>query len=316
VVSFGIAFAAAGYFVFRLYGWVFDHGIPAVHAPRRLLAFSIPAVLAGTMPRLIAWIDRMFVGVLRPESETGIYQAVSQSSVIFSVILAAIGGGIVGPMMARFHGESKHARLRELFRVTTKWGLYAALPVFLLMSLMPSTLLQVVYGAEYVDGAVPLMLLAWAGLLNAGTGSVGLLLVMTGHERAWFVITSATFALDVTLQWTLIPALGLSGAALGTAVATGLMFAAGIGAAAVRLRLWPYDRRYLKGLAAALVTGAALGVVAMTPAISETMRLALACAVALGVFPLVLLWAGLEQEDRELIAVLWSRVRRFDSGAA
>lgn len=76
-----------------------------------------------------------------------------------------------------------------------------------------------------------------------------------------------------------------------------------------RLRcLWPYDRRYLKGLAATFVTAAALlmiNALSLTPAIN----LAISALVATVTFFGVLLLLGLDLEDKAFIGSIWGKVR-------
>jgi len=53
-------------------------------------------------------------------------------------------------------------------------------------------------------------------LINAATGSVGLLLIMTGYERDAAICVGISAVLNVVLNATLIPKWGLTGAAIAT----------------------------------------------------------------------------------------------------
>jgi O-antigen/teichoic acid export membrane protein len=259
------------------------------------------------MPVFLTWIDRIVVGIVRPAEEMGVYHAVSQFSILFSIVLSGIGGGILGPMMARMHSEGEQSRLLELFRVTTKWGMYASIPAFLVMCMMPMTLLVLVYGSDYAAGTTPLIILACAGLVNASTGPVGVLLVMTGKEKTWLAISVVALALDVLLLLIMTPRWGISGAAMGRTVATTVMFAAGIAAAVRELGLWPYDRRFLKGLAATAIAAISLLLVKAIGIQHELIEIILGITVAVGVFGMVLWRIGIDPEDRDL--VVWVQRR-------
>jgi len=308
VLSFVLSFAAAVYFSFLLLRRLLSATTPIVHEPKRLLAFSLPAALAGAMPVFLTWVDRIVVGVIRPADEMGVYHAVSQFSILFSIVLSGIGGGILGPMIARLYSEGERDRLQGLFRVTTKWGLYMSVPAFLIMCIMPLTLLTVVYGNDYQSGTVPLVILAFAGFVNAGTGPVGMLLVMTGRERVWLAISFGALVLDIALLVALTPSWGLTGAALGRTIATTVMFATGIIACATQLRLWPYDRRYLKGALAAGVAAAAILLVTSFQIPILLVELLFGAIAATVVFCGMLWLLGLDEEDQQMLKWLWEKM--------
>ncbi len=98
------------------------------------------------------------------------------------------------------------------------------------------------------------------------------------------------------------------GAAIATAVTVGGLFTISLLIVHHSLRLWPYDRRYLKGILAAL--GAAvllLGVRLL--ALPPLPNLLLVALTATAGFFGLLLWFGLDPEDREFIGLLMRRVK-------
>jgi O-antigen/teichoic acid export membrane protein len=56
-------------------------------------------------------------------------------------------------------------------------------------------------------------------LVRAATGPVDYLLAMNGHRRATVVILALSAGLNIALNFTLIPLLGMLGAALATTLA-------------------------------------------------------------------------------------------------
>ncbi len=174
---------------------------------KALLAFSVPTLLAGIFNLLIQSSSILLLGYFRSAAETGIYQAVAQISTPPAVVLMAFNAIFV-PMIPGLHESGQKARLKELFTVCTKWGLYASLPLFLMMILIPAQILTALFGSTYSGGAWPLVILSVAQLVNAGTGAVAFLLIMTHHERRWLLLSGSCSLGSLLLNWLLIPTLG------------------------------------------------------------------------------------------------------------
>ena len=92
-----------------------------------------------------------------------------------------------------------------------------ALPFVLPMVVAPGLVMSL-FGAEFRNGSAVLVLLALGQYVNVATGSVGNLLMMTGHERIIRNITFAAAATNIGLCVLLIPRFGITGAAIGTSV--------------------------------------------------------------------------------------------------
>jgi O-antigen/teichoic acid export membrane protein len=73
-------------------------------------------------------------------------------------------------------------------------------------------------GAEFIQGQTALIILSIGYLVNALTGSVGILLYMTRHIEAYLATTAFAALLNVCLNWLLIPKWGVNGAATATTI--------------------------------------------------------------------------------------------------
>jgi O-antigen/teichoic acid export membrane protein len=265
-----------------------------------LLAFSVPASLAGVFTPFLIWVDRVIVGHFRTPAETGVYQAVSQTSTIFAIILAAFAAIFI-PMISDLYARREIGRLEDLFRISTKWGLYISLPIFVTICVFPREILRCVFDSRYENGWLPLVILSVGQLVNIGTGAVGPLLVMTGHPRRWSILTGIGLAANICLNWYLVPIYGLNGAAISTALSLSGLFLVGVFQVRKSLRIWPYDRRYWKGFTGGCVSAVALLFFGYYLPVQSILRLCLAAGISACIF-LAVIWAlGLDREDREFI---------------
>jgi O-antigen/teichoic acid export membrane protein len=100
--------------------------------------------------------------------------------------------------------------------------LLAVTPLLAIMMIFPESILRL-FGPDFTNGAPMLRLLSIGQFINVGTGSVGYLLMMTGHERIFSLNITLATVVNLCLCFWLIPAMGSFGAAIATAVPLALM---------------------------------------------------------------------------------------------
>lgn len=304
VYSFGFAAALGLYYVGRLFPEAVSRRTKASFPGMDLMSFSTSVWLGGIFILCIIWMDRLIIGHFRPAAEVGVYYAASQLSVSFVIILGGFAS-MFSPMAVELYHKGEIRRLQEVFRVSTKWALYMSLPPCLVMCLAPRQVMGGVFGSRYESGWPALVILALGQLINAGTGPSDALLVMTGGQGAWFKISGAMFVLSFTLAWILVPRLGLTGAAIATASAVSLTYLATVFVIRRRLGIWPYDRKYFKGLLAAAGAAAAVLVLGRVNLGRPLVNLIGLAIISAGVFATLMLGLGLDGEDRQFIG--WFR---------
>lgn len=286
-------------------------GSPKVRADlseiRSVLAFSIPTSLAGVFSVFVFWVDRLIIGSLLSSTENGIYQAISQLSMIFVILYAAFNA-ILGPMFADLYSRKNRERLQEIYRVGTKWNFYLGIIPFVIFLLQSPILLSVVYGSEYISGWIALIILAAGQLINCATGAVGMLLIMTGRQKSWFWLTSAALVVNTALCLALVPMIGISGAVIGTSISVGGMNIAAAIIAKTKAGLWPYDRRFYKGILAGCLAVIA-GFFPRLFQISDLVSLLACCILVTVVFLFTLKFLGLDKEDNQLFSEIFSRLK-------
>lgn len=307
VLSFAGAFALSLYFLWQLFGRFYaDIGRPSV-TPTNLLTYSLPTALAGMFGVIISRLDRLFLGYYRPSAEVGVYQAAAQISVIMALVLNAFNM-ILMPIISEQYHKRDMKQLEELFRINTKWGVYCIAPVVLVIVFAAGDVMTVLFGQAYAAGAVVLVILTMGQLVNIATGATGTILIMTGHQTAWFRLSMLIMVANISLNLTLIPRWGMVGAAVATSTTVGGLFALGLLIVYHIHRIWPYDRRYLKGVAAAAVTAVVLFLIRLI-GLPPFPNLLITSLAAVATFFALLVKLGLEPEDRAFIETIVSRAR-------
>jgi O-antigen/teichoic acid export membrane protein len=306
LVSFVVAMLIGIYFVVRLFPVTISRQVVANFPGKDLIAFSVPASLTNVLGVMILWVNRLFVGYYRPAGEVGIYQAASQVPVTVALVVGAVAA-IFSPMTADFAHRGQMGQVHEIYKIGTKWTLYASIPPLLLMCLVPREVITVLFGASYAAGAPVLQILALGQLFNAASGCVGTLLVMTGHQKITSALYAIMFVVNAGLSLLFIPRWGVNGAAWATTCTAAGIFLPALVIAWFRLRMLPYDRRYWKLLLATLFAGAAMLV--PVPGLHPVGRLLLSGVLATVIFAVTIFMSGLDEEDRHFVTLLRSRFK-------
>lgn len=180
------------------------------------ISSALPMVVLGGLQIIHARIDLLMLGAMRPVSEVATYNAVLQGTQLVSIILLS-ANTILAPRMASLYAAGKVDQLRHLAAHSARVvASLACLVTIGLVGLGPYYLES--FGPTYVAGWAALAVLSLAQLVNAATGSVGVLLNMTGHERYMVVSVGISALLNVALNALLIPRWGMNGAAIATTI--------------------------------------------------------------------------------------------------
>lgn len=307
ILSLAIALFIATYFLRKLYTKELAVDVVEHQSTKELILFSVPTILTGMFSMLIIWTARLAIGFYRPAEDVGVYQAVSQSSTIFAIILGGFNA-MFSPMIARLYHQGETTRLNALFKVSTKWGLYLSLPIFLTIFFASKELVFVIFGPEYIQGSLSLIILAIGQLVNVGTGAVAIMLIMSGHQNDWLVISCIAWLINLILNIALIPSFGMIGSAIATSAAVSILFLVGLIRVRGKLKMWPYDRRYFKGLVATINTSIILGLIKLLGIEVYALQLVIVLITSYFIFVLSILILGLDNEDKEYIDVVRHRL--------
>ncbi len=310
LVSFIGAAILALYYVYKLFPELSWRRLRAGGKVKlgAMATFSMATATSAVFTNIINRSDHLMLGYFRDASEVGIYHVAAQLPFVLTIIMGGLNMAFM-PIIAQYHNRAAFRELHELFRVTTKWRLYFSLPFVLVMCCIPGILLSQIFGQEYGGGATAMTLLALGQLVNAGTGCVGVMLIMSGRQHWWLGLSLLTMVANVLLHMYFIPRLGMAGAALTVLLTLGVLYGLSLLVLRWKSGLWPYDRRYWKGLLAAAI--AALGAWGLKEGMDMTGWPAIFAFAILvpGSFFTVLLGLGLDAEDRQVMSLLKTRLQ-------
>jgi O-antigen/teichoic acid export membrane protein len=272
-------------------------------------AFAAAAFGMSALEFLVSQADKILLGLYLNPSLVGIYVLAATLSGFVPVILQSVNQ-IFAPVIADLHAQSRLDVLQMLFQTLTKWVLALTFPLAWVIIVFAVPLMRV-FGPDFVAGWPVLVIGAIGQVVNCGVGSVGYLLLMSGNQRRLIRVQFVMAGLSVLVNITLIPALGIVGAALAAAgvnVAGNLWNLSEVRKA---LRISPYNRSYYALLIPAVFTVAI--VLLLRFFIASIARpwlvILLALVLSYGVFCGLAVAYSLSSDDRMIARSAWSQLR-------
>jgi len=274
----------------------------------QMLRFSLPVFFSNIVTSVGDNLQTIFLGLLGTVSAVGVFGVANQLNLIGSLFHSSVVSGSMA-LFAETEARGDRRGLESLYQTVSKWSVSLNLPLFLAVVLFPDALLSL-FGPEFSDGVTALVILAFANIINAATGTSGAVLDMTGHSVVKLVNASVALALAVGLNLLLIPTYGLVGAAISVLASTAAVNVLRVGEVFVLLGTSPYNRSFLKPLAAGLVGLAAALAVRLVVPNAPALQALFGIGALFGAYALTLTRLGLSAEDRLVMNRAWNRVRR------
>ncbi len=284
---------------------------PDPAAKREESSYAASMLGLGIVAYVVGKADILLIGVFLPSDRVGIYTiAVTTASFIPTLLISL--NTIFGPMIADLHARRQTALLERLFQTSTKWCLGLTWPLVIVVAFFARDLMGF-FGPEFEAGALVLTILAVAQLVNVGVGSVGNLLVMSGHQKLEIRNILLTAVLSVTLNLLLIPRWGMLGAGISLAAVSICANLLRIWMVHRYLKLLPYNRHYLRLVPPAAASALAAFAVRSSSSIETLPALVLTVLALLGAYGAFLLTAlivSLDGDDRIIARAVWEKLAR------
>ena len=183
----------------------------------QMLGESMPMMLTGSMFFILGWTDNIILGIFRSSEEVGMYDAAFKLSTLSAIVLLAINA-IQAPIFSDLYHKNEMGRLQQIILKSNRLLFFTSLPVTLILCFFPETILGFL-GEGFKGAWLALILLSIGNFVNSITGSIGILLQMSGHQKQYNKIITTTAIGSIVLNFILIPKIGLVGAAISSSAA-------------------------------------------------------------------------------------------------
>ena len=184
---------------------------------RKWIKQMLPFTLIAGIQMLNSQLDVLMIGAILRPVEVGLYQVAAQVVVLIGFPLLIVNY-VLTPKFAQYFISNELMEMQKIIVGAAKIILLISIPTVLFFVLLGERFVDVVFGAAYSGAYTPLLILMLGQVVNAWIGSVGVLLNMAGYELLAAKGLGASLLVNITLNYFLIPSMGINGAAVATSL--------------------------------------------------------------------------------------------------
>ena len=214
---------------------------------KELLFFSVPLLAVSMLMMVMSWTDTLMLGYFKTPDVVGVYNAALPLASLLLIVINSLGF-LYTPIISNLYGKNQIEEMKRSYIILTKWSFLATLPIFFVLFLFPSVVLNLLFGSRYIGASVALQILSLGLFVGTITGHNYNTLIAMGKTNILMHIFLISGVTNIILNVTLIPSLGIVGAAIASA------FAVAMANIIISMKLYqfsrihPLTRNYLKSV--------------------------------------------------------------------
>lgn len=185
---------------------------------REWFKMSLPLSLAEGCGIINSRLDILMLGAISGPETAGIYSVVTRGTSLIQLVSYAVSS-VIPPRFATLYAEGKREKLQKLCQKSTRILALMSAGIAVVIVVLGPAFLQL-FGKDFSSGYAPLIVLSFEkSILVFGT-SASYLLMMSGNEKSVFQSDLLGLFSNVFLNFILISAYGVMGAAIATTVSS------------------------------------------------------------------------------------------------
>lgn len=187
-------------------------------ARREFWHFTWPRSVAQISQMVIQRADIVIIAAVISPAAAAVYTAATRFVALGQFGNQAIQQSIQ-PRFAHLLSSGEDAVLAHVYKISTTWSILISWPIYLAIGCAPTLYLQI-FGEGYSTNGVPVVIvMAIAMMIGVASGPVDTMLLMSGRSGLSLTNSLCALAVNLTLCFTLIPTIGILGAACAWAAA-------------------------------------------------------------------------------------------------
>ena len=188
---------------------------------KSLSTFSLWVFLISSGMIVFSTADTVMIGYYLGNADVGVYRIVLQFASLATFTTAALRSTLY-PRVSRWGKTDDTELIEESLSRAVTYSLVLAIPMFVGGFLLGDKLLYYFYGAEFGRGYMTMVVLFIVQMVNIFQFFFTSYLTALDHLKDLFKITIVSVAANILLNASLIPLIGIVGAAVATLVTMGL----------------------------------------------------------------------------------------------
>ncbi|MBP1950563.1 oligosaccharide flippase family protein [Virgibacillus litoralis] len=180
------------------------------------LSVTLPLLLFTTQSYLQKNTDILMIGAILGPTQSGMYTVASRVTDLSLFGLMAVST-VAGPLISNLYTKKNQKQLQKVVSISTTISFFVTLLFSVLLVIFGKIILSF-FGTEFISTYPVVLVLLLGQLVNAFSGTVALILVMTGYQKAVSLILTGGMVLNVVLNLILLEVAGILGASIATAI--------------------------------------------------------------------------------------------------
>ena len=186
---------------------------------RKFIVKNIPFSLSLIFASIFGNIDKILLSMMKGDAVTGWYGAASQTLTPVKMIPGIFSMAML-PVFAEYYVTHKKD-FNRLIEKSIRYMLIIVFPLAIAISLLAEKIMLLLFGPEFINGASALSILAWAAAATFVNMTVGKAIIGAGQEKLNAVFCGIGLAINLSLNFLLIPSLAHVGASISILAAEG-----------------------------------------------------------------------------------------------
>jgi len=211
LVGLLIASVAALILVARYLGVV---GRP--HPIRPLMSFSLPLYFSAGVGFFVAWIDQLFLvsymsllyGSTEGQTILGIYYVAIRASVVPTLFSNALVIALF-PSLSELYAQQGLNSLKDAFKAAMRYSVLIGFPLIIGLATLAYPVIILFGGWQYIDAAVPLIIISTAALIGTLGLAMGPILLTLERTTAASLLSVLSVVLSLFLAYLMVIPLNL-----------------------------------------------------------------------------------------------------------
>lgn len=223
---------------------------------RELATMALPFALAGIFVKIYSYVDSQILRVIHGSVAVGEYAVAYKLTYALQFVpMAFVAALYPGLSHAAQHDK---ASIPNILKGSQRLMLIASVPMSALLSALSGRLIDILYGAKYAGSVPTLMVLPWVLVPIFLDFPIGSLLNSTRRPHLKTAAMGIAMVINVILNFAWVPSMGPVGAAWAGVVSFWALFFIGWWYVRNDMSISWFGPLFLRGLAASLVTWAAV----------------------------------------------------------
>lgn len=229
---------------------------------KEVLNYSIPLIFSSFIFMFFGWIDSFSLGYFKTSAEVGLYNAALPIAMLL-FIAPELFIKMFFPLINKEYGRKNLEVIKELSKQVSKWIFLINLPILILLLAFPETIINILFGAKYLEASTALIILSIGFFISSGIGAISLRnITMTGRSKLILFNVIIVSIINISLNAVLIPmekisfinnSLGINGAAIATFVSLLVISLIQLLQAKYLVNILPARRSFFKIILASII---------------------------------------------------------------